>query len=180
MSFVSGAITGGAVGAIIATLLGLGIEKIRAETTKNGDTLISGFRNGERVSVTVKNNAVVSPQFELVRITTSQTTESDANRPNFELKNESGVIKRIFTVAVVPDPTFKAEGNLRILLNEAPLFPVTNPVQGSFQDVDAINIPIPDTYGLKILPKEKIKFFIWNPSGNLIGATIAVFLGELP
>ena len=60
------------------------------------------------------------------------------------------------------------------------MFPITQLTAGAFQDVDAINIPIPDTYGLKILPKNELKVFIWSATGALVNATIAVFIGELP
>ena len=53
-------------------------------------------------------------------------------------------------------------------------------IAGDFQDVSALNIPIPDTYGLKILPKEKLKIFIADPTGGTVSGTIAVFIGELP
>ena len=83
-------------------------------------------------------------------------------------------------MSIVPDATFKAEGFIKILLNDTQMFPITNLTAGAFQDVDAINIPIPDTYGLKILPKRELKVFIWSATGALVNATIAVFIGELP
>jgi len=83
-------------------------------------------------------------------------------------------------LSIVPDANFKSGGIVNISLNDAPFFPITNLNAGDFANVDAINIPIPDTYGLKILPKRKLKVFIFSPTGILVTATIAVFIGELP
>ncbi len=175
------AIVAGGVGALIGILIGQGFTKVQAFADKNGDQIVTGLDpQGAPFKVQIKNNAVISPQFDQVRITSSQTQFSNSNQPNYELKNESGVIKRIFAVTFIPDATFQASGVLRITLNEAPLFPITPMVDGDFQDVSALNIPIPDTYGLKILPKEKFKVFIASPSGALVGGTVAVFIGELP
>ena len=171
----------GGVGAIIALLVSQGFQQVRAETDRVGDTIISGLdQNGKPVTVTVKNNALVSPQFDQVRITSSNVEFPDENSPDFELKNNSGVIKRIFALTLVPDASFQAQGIVKITLNEAPLFPITNLQAGDFQDVSALNIPIPDTYGLKILPKDKLKIFIADPTGGTVALTIAVFIGELP
>ena len=110
----------------------------------------------------------------------SDTTFPNDNSPNFEFKNQSGVIKRIFALTLIPDASFQAGGIVKITLNEAPLYPITNLQAGDFQDVSALNIPIPDTYGLKILPKEKLKVFIADPTGGTVALTVAVFIGELP
>ncbi len=84
-------------------------------------------------------------------------------------------------MSLVPDPTFQSDGIVKITLNEAPLFPITPLVAGDFQDVSGLNIPIPDTYGLKILPKDELRVFIASPpTGALVGMTVAVFIGELP
>jgi len=171
------------IGAVVALLIGQGFSNITQNTdSKTGDTILSATRkDGESVNVQLKNNAVISPQFDFVRINaTGQTKARDENRPDYELKNTSSVIKRIFALSIVPDPTFKAEGFIKILLNDTQMFPITNLNAGSFQDVDAINIPIPDTYGLKILPKKELKVFIWSATGASINATVAVFIGELP
>jgi len=180
MSAIGGAIAGG-ITAVILLLVTNGFSKIQQIGLKNGDTLIKAIdKNGVPVNVQIKNNAVVSPQFDQVRITTSQLVFPNSNRPNFELKNNSSVIKRIFALSVVPDPTFQADGIVKITLNEAPLFPITPLVAGDFQDVSALNIPIPATYGLKILPKDTLRVFIASPNGTLVGLTVAVFIGELP
>lgn len=174
-------IVAGGVGAIIALLVSQGFQQVRAETDRVGDTIISGIdSNGKPVRVQLKNNAIVSPQFDQVRITRTQLVFPDENSPDFELKNNSGVIKRIFALTLVPDASFQAGGIVKILLNDAPLFPITNLQAGDFQDVSALNIPIPDTYGLKILPKDTLKIFIADPTGGTVSLTIAVFIGELP
>lgn len=171
----------GGVGAIIALLISQGFQQVKAETNQVGDTIITGLdANGKPINVQLKNSALVSPQFDQVRITTDKKEFPDDNQPNFELKNNSGVIKRIFALTLIPDDSFKAGGIVKITLNEAPLFPITNLQAGDFQDVSALNIPIPDTYGLKILPKDKLKIFIADPTGGTVALTIAVFIGELP
>ena len=180
MSAIGGAIAGG-ITAVILLLITNGFSKIQQIGLKNGDTLIKAIdKNGVPVNVQIKNNAVISPQFDQVRLITSRTTFPDSNRPNFSLKNNSSVIKRIFALSLVPDPTFQADGIVKITLNEAPLFPITPLVAGDFQDVSSLNIPIPDTYGLKILPKDELRVFMASPNGTLVGLTVAVFIGELP
>lgn len=178
MSFIAG----GAIGAIIAIFLTKGFTGIKETVNpKTGNTIITALSPTDQkpVSVELKNNAIVSPQFDFVRVTTSQTLKNSAS-PIYKLNNESGNIKRIFTIAIVPDATFQTEALMEIHLNGVKFFPITDQVQGQFSDVSAINVPIPDTYGLKILPKDKLEFFVWNPSGNPVTASIAVFIGELP
>jgi len=171
----------GGIGAIIALLLSQGFTQVKAFAEKNGDTTLTGLDpSGKPISVQLKNNAVVSPQFDQVRITSNDLVFPNDNSPNFEFKNSSGVIKRIFALTLIPDASFQAGGIVKITLNEAPLYPITNLQAGDFQDVSALNIPIPDTYGLKILPKEKLKVFIADPTGGTVALTIAVFIGELP
>jgi len=169
------------VGAVIALLLSGGFTKISQSLAKNGDTLITAQRpDGEPVNVQLKNNAIISPQFDFQRISATLTKASDEEQPQFEFKNESSVIKRIFALSIIPDATFQSEGFIKILLNDTQMFPISSLSLGAFQDVSAINIPIPDTYGLKILPKRELKVFIWSDSGASVSATIAVFVGEIP
>lgn len=170
------------IGAVVALLVGQGFTKVTQNTdSKTGDTILSATRkDGESVNVQLKNNAVISPQFDFVRLSASRTEASNEDNPTYELKNFSSVIKRVFALSIVPDSVMKSEGFMKILLNGTQMFPITNLVSGSFQDVDAINIPIPDTYGLKILPKDKLKVFLWSETGAQVSATIAVFIGELP
>jgi len=180
MSAIGGAIAGG-ITAVILLLVTNGFSKIQQITMPNGDTLLKAIdKNGKPINVQLKNNAVISPQFDQVRITTSSTTFPNSNQPNFRLKNNSSVIKRIFALSLVPDPTFQADGIVKITLNEAPLFPITPLVAGDFQDISSLNIPIPDTYGLRILPKDELRVFIASPNATLVGLTVAVFIGELP
>jgi len=176
-----GAIVAGGIGALILLLLSNGFTKVKVFAMENGDKQLTAISpEGKPVNVQLKNDAVVSPQFDQVRITTTDLVFPDSNQPNFELKNFSSVIKRIFAVSLVPDGTFQTDGIVKITLNEAPLFPITPLVVGDFQDVSGLNIPIPDTYGLKILPKESLKVFIASPTGSLVGMTVAIFIGELP
>ncbi len=176
------AILSAGVGALVALLLTGGAKSVTQKIDAlTGDTILGVTQaDGSVTNVQLKNNAVISPQYDFVRISASRNTKSDDNNPQYLLKNQSSVIKRIFSISIVPDATFKAEGFLQITLNGVTFFPITNPVAGNFQDVDSITIPIPDTYGLKILPKNELKVFIWSATGALINATIAVFIGELP
>ena len=169
-------------GALVALLITQGFTNIKEVfAEKTGDKILeSTSPTGQILKVQLKNDAVISPQFDLVRITTSQTIKSNDENPNYELKNESSAIKRIFSLSIIPDSTMQTEGFVVVKLNGVQFFPITSGVAGNFTDISAINIPIPDTYGLKILPKDKLKVFIWNPSGNPINVSVAVFIGELP
>jgi len=170
------------VGAVVALLLQSGFKKVEETVdSRTGNTILKATReDGSVQNVQLKNNAVISPQYDFVRISNASAKRSNSNSPQYELKNESSVIKRIFSISIVPDATFKAEGFLAITLNGAPFFPISNLNAGDFQDVDSITIPIPDTYGLKILPKDKLKVFIWSSTGAVINASVAIFIGELP
>jgi len=180
LSFAGGALAGG-ISALLVVLVANGFTKVKAFAEENGDTRLTALdKNGAPISIQIRNGAVVSPQFDQVRISTSTVAFPNSNQPNYLLKNESSVIKRIFALTFVPDATFQTDGVLSITLNEAPLFPITPMVAGDFTDVSALNIPIPDTYGLKILPKRELKVFIKSPNGVLVTGTIAVFIGELP
>jgi len=180
LSAVGAGIAGG-ITALLVLLLTNGFTKVQAFAMENGDTKITALdSNGKPISVQLKNNAVISPQFDQVRITTTALVFPESSRASFELKNNSSLIKRIFALSLVPDTAFQAEGIVKITLNEAPLFPITPLIAGDFQDVSALNIPIPDTYGLKILPKDTLRVFIASPNGTLVGLTVAVFIGELP
>ena len=171
----------GGVGAIIAILISQGFQQVRAETDRAGDTFITGVDStGKPINVQLKNNAVISPQFDLRRISTDVTSFPNSNSPQFNFKNQSSVIKRIFALSVIPDANFQTKGILKITLNDAPLFPIGNLQAGDFTDISALNIPIPDTYGLKILPKDELKVFIASPDGTTVTISVAVFIGELP
>lgn len=180
MSALGGTLVGSAAGVIIGQLLAAGFTKIKESSDKLGNTIITGrSATGEIIDVAIKNNAVISPQYDVVRVTSNATTRQD-NKPEYTLKNESSVIKRIFALSIIPDATMQTEGLIQISLNGVKFFPITTPVQGFLTDTAVFTVPIPDTYGLKILPKDKLEVFIWNPSGNPVFATIAVFIGELP
>ncbi len=178
MSFILSA----GVGAVIALLLSGGAKSVTQRIDeRTGDTILGVTqKDGSVTNVQLKNNAVISPQYDFVRISATRNTKSDDNQPQYLLKNTSSVIKRIFSISFVPDSTFKSEGFLQISLNGVTFFPITNPVAGNFQDVDSITIPIPDTYGLKILPKDELRVFIWSDTGALVNITLSVFIGELP
>lgn len=171
----------GGVGAVIALLLSGGFTKIEQLAQANGDTILRATsKDGLVTNVQLKNNAVISPQFDLVRISTDRVSFRNSNQPDYFTKNESSVIKRIFALSIIPDSAFQTKGILKITLNDAPLFPITPLVAGNFTDISALNIPIPDTYGLKILPKDELKVFIASPDGTSVTVSVAIFIGELP
>jgi len=180
MSALGGTALGSAAGVIIGQLIAAGFTKVKESSDKLGNTIITGRSpSGDIIDVAIKNNAIISPQYDVVRVGTSDTKRND-NTPNYFLKNESSVIKRIFALSIIPDATMQSEGLIQINLNETKFFPITAPAQGFLTDTAVFTVPIPDTYGLKILPKKKLEVFIWNPSGNPVNATVAVFIGELP
>jgi len=176
MSFIGGAAAGG----IVAFLITNGFKKVKEETDKLGNTIISGVRDGETpIKITLKNNAVLSPQFDLVQVSTNQLVKN-VDQPLYFFKNESSLIKRIYSFSMIPDATFQNEGFVEVHLNGVKFFPISDPVQAQYLDTAAINIPIPESFGLKILPKDKLEVFVWNPSGNVVSLTVAVFIGEMP
>lgn len=180
MSALGGTALGSAAGVIIGLLISQGFSKLKETTDKFGNTIITGVDStGKIQSVALKNNAMISPQFDVIRVTTSRTTRDD-NNPDYILKNDSSVIKRIFALSVIPDSTMQSEGLMQLNLNDVKFFPITSPTQGFLTDTGVFTVPIPPTYGMKILPKDKLEVFIWNPSGNPVSATVAVFIGELP
>jgi len=173
---------GAGVGALVALLLSQGARAVSQRIDeKTGDTILGVTQpDGTVTNVQLKNNAVISPQFDFVRIETNKTVFNDDNNPNYFLKNTSSVIKRIFALSIIPDPVFQSDGLIKITLNGVTFFPITESNAGVFQNTTAINVPIPDTYGLKILPKDELRVFIRSPSGSVVNCTIAVFIGELP
>jgi len=53
------------IGAVVALLISGGFTKITQKSTETGDTILSATRaDGESVNVQLKNNAIISPQFD--------------------------------------------------------------------------------------------------------------------
>jgi hypothetical protein len=165
------------IAAITTIAVSLGFKKIQAETDKNGVTNIFGIDgDGQTVKVvSIKNPALKSPQYDLVNLTTS-ATEKPATA-NYFIENNASGNKKVFTIGLIPtDATTKAEAVIEIFLNGTRLFPITQPAQAMLSGVTSLNVPIPPSFGLEIRENEKLEVFMWNPSGNAISLTFAVFI----
>ena len=164
------------VSTITTLLVSLGFDKVRAETQGN-TTNFFGSKDGKSTQlVSIKNPALKSPQYDLVNLTTSSTTK-DENSPAYSVTNNASGSKKVFTIGVVPtDATTKTEAVLEIFLNGTRMFPITEPAQAMLSGVTSLNIPIPPSFGLEIKENDKLEVFLWNPSGNAVSITFAVFI----
>ncbi len=173
------AIVAGGVGAFIGFLLAQGFTDLKVFA--EGDTKIFTGRdaNGKVFRVAFANEALANPQYDLVELTTGTTLLKKSFKAQFEIKNTSSVDKRVYTIGIVPDATFKTEGILEIFLNEVRLFPISNGVQGMFKNVSSLNIPIPANYGLQIKESFSLEVFVFNPSGNAATVNFSVFIANI-
>jgi len=173
------AIIAGGVGAFLGFLLAQGFSQL-ASATDGGFTLITGKDpNGKPFQVKFANEALVNPQYDLVKLTAQSTDTKKPNKAQFTIKNDASGDKRIYTLGVVPDTVFKADGVMEIILNGVRLFPITSPAQGMFENVSSLNIPIPANFGLKIKESDKLEVFIWNPSGALATINFSIFIANI-
>lgn len=165
------------IAAITTIAVGLGFQKISTDTDKNGVTNIFGIdSDGQTVQiVSIKNPALKSPQYDLVNLTTSDTAKPAT--PNYSITNNATGNKKVFTIGIVPtDATTKAEAIMEVFLNGTRLFPITNGAQAMLSGVTSLNIPIPPSFGLEIKESNSLEVFLWNPSGNAVSITFAVFI----
>lgn len=178
MSSLGSALAGGAVSAIIFLLLSNGFKKVEAFTKGGSTTIFGDDANGKPFKVQLQNEAIIGPQYDIVELDTTTVTQKPA-RANYTIENPDDIDKRVFTIAFIPDSTFKAQGIIEIFLNGVRLFPITDPTQGFLSSVTALNIPIPPNFGLKIKPREKLEVFVYNPSGASAKVNFAVFVGNI-
>jgi len=173
------AIIAGGIGAFIGFLLAQGFTDLRAFAEKGVSILTGKDPNGKPFRVSIANETLANPQFDIVELDTGATTLKKPKTPQFTIKNDASGDKRIYTIGIVPDATFKTDGVMEIILNEVRLFPITSPKQGMFKNVSSVNIPIPSNYGLKIGESKKLEVFIWNPSAAAATVNFAVFIANI-
>ncbi len=172
------AIIAGGVGAFVGFLLAQGFTDIKSVFAGGVNILTGNDADGKAFRVEIANEALRNPQYDLVELTTGALTKK-SDKPQFEIKNTATGDKRIYTIGVVPDATFKTEGILEIFLNEVRLFPITAPSQGMFRNVTSLNIPIPANFGLKIVQDFKLEVFIYKPSANAATINFSVFIANV-
>lgn len=173
------AILAGGVGAFIGFLLAQGFTDLKS-FAQGGFAILTGKDpNGKVFKVSIQNEALKNPQYDIVNLDTGTTILKKSNKAQFEIKNTASGDKRIYTIGLVPDATFKTDGVIEIILNGVRLFPITSPSQGMLQNVSSLNIPIPSNYGLKIEESRKLEVFIWNPNGASATINFAVFIANI-
>jgi len=172
------AILGGALAGFIALLLAQGFTNIQQVFAGGFTTLTGQTPEGETFKVELANEALINPQYDLVTLSTGALTKK-SDKPQFEIKNTATGDKRVYTIGIVPDATFKAESIVEIFLNEVRLFPITTPVGGMFANVSSLNIPIPANFGLKIKQDFKLEVFVYNPLGNASTISFSVFIANV-
>lgn len=171
------AIIAGGIAGLIAFLLAQGFTELSSRTFGGITSIFGKDRDGKPFKVSIKNEALANPQFDIVELDTGVTTKRQRSA-QYEINNEGSGDKRIFSLSIVPDTTFKGAGQMVILLNETKLFPITDPKAGMFANVSSLNIPIPSNYGLKIREANKLEVFIWA-GGVSAKVNFAVFIGNI-
>ena len=132
----------------------------------------------KNIKVQIDNKTIVGPQYHLLELDT--LTEIKKPRiPQFKIQNPQDADRRIFGLSFTPDAVFSSEGIINIFLNRVRMLPVEDRSQGMLSSVTALNVPIPANFGLKILPRQSLEVFIWNPSGNSAKINFSCFVGDL-
>lgn len=167
--------------AVTVLAVQLGFTKIQQSRGKDGFFSITALtKNGEKVTlVKLSNPTLGSPQYDLVNLNATATTR-DPDKPTYELKNDSSVDKRIFTIGIIPvDAATKTNAIIEVWLNERRLFPITASAAGMLSGTTAINVPIPPNFGLAINEKKSLQVFLWTPSAVPVSVTFAVFVANM-
>lgn len=173
------AFIGSAAGGFVSFLLGLGFTNIQQRLDPDGNFNFFGTnQNGKPFNVTLKQDALRSPQYDLVEIIVGAGVTKKPDIPQFSIKNEGSGIKKIFTIGIIPDAAAKSDAVLEVFLNESRVFPISDPTAGMFQNVTSVNIPIPPNFGLKIEESKKLEVFAWTPTGVASVFTFAVFIAN--
>jgi len=173
------AIIAGGVGAFLGFLLAQGFTNLKAFAEGGFSILTGKDANGKPFRVAIANETLGNPQYDLVELQALATDLKKPTTPQFSIKNDASGDKRIYTIGIVPDATFKTDGVMAIILNGVRLFPITSPSQGMFKNVSSLNIPIPANYGLRIKESEKLEVFIWNPSAALATVNFSIFIANI-
>lgn len=173
------AIIAGGVGAFLGFLLAQGFTGLKA-FAEGGFNIITGKdANGKPFKIAIANEALKNPQYDLVKLTATATDLKKPKNGQFKIKNDASGDKRVYTIGVVPDTEFKANGIMVILLNGVRLFPISDPKQGMFSNVSSLNIPIPANFGLKIKESDSLEVFIWNPSAAIATVNFSIFIANI-
>lgn len=174
-----GALLGTGIGSFVGFLLAQGFTQL-ALRTEGGFSIFTGVgKDGKPFSVKLQNEALANPQYDLVELDTTATVLKKPRVPQFKITNDASGDKRIYTIGIVPDATFKTDGVMAILLNDVRLFPISDPKQGMFKNVSSLNIPIPANFGLKIKESNSLEVFIWNPSAASATVNFSIFIANI-
>jgi len=134
-------------------------------------------RKAERVQL--DNLTLESPQYFIETLDTLNLTKK-TKKAQFEIKNIKGRDTRVFGISLVPDSTFRRLGFIEVWLNEVRLLPA-NPTKaiGKLSNIDSLNVPIPQNFGLKILPDKKLEFFVYSFVGVTSKLNVTAFTGDI-
>lgn len=179
MSVTGSTLLGTGVGSFIGFLLAQGFTKL-VSRSEGGFSVLTGLTpDGKPFNVKIQNPTLANPQYDLVKLSTGTTITKKTDKAQYEITNTASGDKRIYTIGIVPDATFKTDGVLEIRLNGVRLFPISDPAQGMLENVSSLNIPIPANYGLSIKESDKLEVFIWNPNAANATVNFAVFIANV-
>ena len=171
------AIVAGGVAGLLAFLLAQGFTELSSRTAGGITSIFGKDKNGKPFKVSVQNEALVNPQFDIVELDSGVTTKKQRTA-QFEIKNTSSTVKKIFAISIIPDAGMKTDGVIEVFLNESRLYPITDPSPGMLKGVSALNIPIPPNFGLRIDESKKLEVFVWTPNAVAVQTTFAVFIAN--
>jgi len=128
--------------------------------------------------VTFDNRTLSGAQYHLLKLQTGTITKK-TTKPQFIVDNFQNRDRRIFGLSFTPSLLFSEEGIVEVRLNEVRILPVEPPAQGMFENITALNVPIPPNFGLKIQESMKLEVFIWNPDSNDVSINLSCFVGDI-
>ena len=124
------------------------------------------------------NRTISGAQYHLLKLQTGTLTKK-STKPQFIIANFQNRDRRIFGLSFTPSLAFSEFGIIEVRLNEVRILPIEAPAQGMFQNITALNIPIPPNFGLKIQESMELEVFIWNPSNNDVAINLSAFVGDI-
>jgi len=125
------------------------------------------------------NRTISGAQYFIEELDTLTRTKK-STKPQFIQKNLENTNKRVFGIGLTPDGLFRAEGIIEIRINEVRLLPAERaPAQGMLSSISALNIPIPDNFGIKIENQKALEVWVWNPDGNSAKINMTAFVGDI-
>ena len=128
--------------------------------------------------VTFDNRTLSGAQYHLLKLQTGTITKK-TTKAQFIVDNFQNRDRRIFGLSFTPSLLFSEEGVLEVRLNEVRILPIEAPAQGMFENITALNVPIPPNFGLRIEESMKLEIFIWNPDSNDASINLSVFVGDI-